>query len=448
MTKPDGLTARLGRFVAETSPGDIPERVRERARVSLLHNLCMARAGRGRYGSADAYARRFHAVPAEATLLSGGARVTAEAAAFANGSLFHARSQDDTHPGSTSHPGAPVMAAALAVAEAEGATGAQFLDAVILGYEALCRAGRDFDELVTKRGFRAAAVIGGFGSAAAAARLMRLDAEQTGHALAFSAHQAGGLAQVWVEGTDEFPMQLGLAAHAGLRSARLASLGMTAARSMLEGAKGFYATYAGADAAPVEALHGLGEAWQFDEVTVKAFPACAILQGPLGALQGLLDTIGLARIDRIDLSLSPYEAGYPGVDNAGPAFAGPTAAKMSAQFCLGVMALDERLRLSDLSRTTEPEIAAMAERITVHPDPAVEPRLCRVRVTLDDCRVLEVEVNEPVGRPDFDAMARFAQQLAPEMDLSEAGVSRLADEVRAIDRAPDMTGLLAACLQK
>ena len=51
----------------------------------------------------------------------------------ADAALMHARSQDDTHPGSTSHPGGAVMPAALAVAEMQGASGAQFLAAVILG---------------------------------------------------------------------------------------------------------------------------------------------------------------------------------------------------------------------------------------------------------------------------------------------------------------------------
>src|SRR5690606_9744079 len=98
------------------------------------------------------------------------------------------------------HPGAPVMAAALAIAEEYDSTGAEFLEAIIIGYEVLCRIGRDFDQEVTGRGFRAAGVYGVFGATAAAARLMRLTSAQTAHALGIATHLAGGLAQVWQEG--------------------------------------------------------------------------------------------------------------------------------------------------------------------------------------------------------------------------------------------------------
>ena len=337
MTEPT-LVETLGRFVAATPSEAIPDGTRARAVVSLLHNLVVARAGRGRYPAAELVARRFHAQPAIATLLACGSKVEPAAAAMANGALFHARSQDDTHPGSTSHPGAPVMAAALAVAEETGASGRDVLDAVILGYEVLGRVGSDIHEALTGRGFRAAAVLGGFGAAAASARLMGLDAAQTAHALAFAAHGAGGLSQVWIEGSAEYPMQLGQGARHGVEAARLASCGMTAARAILEGSRGFDLAYAGGAAAPRRILSGLGVDWQMDAATVKPFPACAILQGPLEALRD-----GLApgeRVQQIALHLPPFEAAYPGIDNPGPVWPSPGATKMSAQFCLGVMALD------------------------------------------------------------------------------------------------------------
>src|SRR5690606_31644308 len=120
--------------------------------------------------------------PGRATLLASGAHCSADWAALANGALFHVRSQDDVHLASTAHPGAPVIAAALAVAETHSASGKAFLEAMVLGYEVLCRTGRDFDQEATERGFRPAGIWGGFGAAAASARLMGLDAKGCGHA--------------------------------------------------------------------------------------------------------------------------------------------------------------------------------------------------------------------------------------------------------------------------
>ncbi|MCB1396888.1 MAG: MmgE/PrpD family protein [Rhodobacter sp.] len=441
MTEPT-LVETLGRFVAATPSEAIPDGTRARAVVSLLHNLVVARAGRGRYPAAELVARRFHAQPAIATLLACGSKVEPAAAAMANGALFHARSQDDTHPGSTSHPGAPVMAAALAVAEETGASGRDVLDAVILGYEVLGRVGSDIHEALTGRGFRAAAVLGGFGAAAASARLMGLDAAQTAHALAFAAHGAGGLSQVWIEGSAEYPMQLGQGARHGVEAARLASCGMTAARAILEGSRGFDLAYAGGAAAPRRILSGLGVDWQMDAATVKPFPACAILQGPLEALRD-----GLApgeRVQQIALHLPPFEAAYPGIDNPGPVWPSPGATKMSAQFCLGVMALDGRLRLADLSRLDDPAIAAMAGRVAVRSDPALAARLCRIEVALDggDTRVLRVA--RAAGQPDVAGIRRFALDMAEDMAMTPETVAQLVAAVEGLDTAPNVAALMRA----
>lgn len=440
------LTRTIGRFVAETPSSAIPEAVRDRARISLAHNLLVALASGGRAAAAEAYVRRFHAGTPEASILGSNDRVDLEAAAFVNGSLFHARSQDDTHAASTSHPGAPVMGAALAVAEAEGASGRAFLDAVIMGYEALCRIGRDTDQEVTRRGFRAAAIFGGFGSAAASARLMTLSAEETRHALSFAAHEAGGLAQVWLEGSAEYPMQLGLAARHGVVAARLAAVGMTAAELALEGRAGLFAAVAGAKEPFPEALAGLGVDWQIAEATVKAFPACAILQGPLGLMRDILSSAGAdADVERIDLALNPYEAGYPGIDNPGPRFASPTAAKMSAQFCLGIMALDHRLWLADLDRLNDYAVRDMAGRIAVHADPDIPERLCALKIEFTDGRVLHGRVDHPAGRPDFEELSSFAHSLGSEASLENDKVDRLLDVVSEIDLADDVRPLLDAC---
>ncbi len=435
----------LGRFVAQTPEAAIPADVRARARISLVHNLTVALAGRAGAGVTQAVARRFHALPAEASLLACGSRVAVEAAAFANGALIHTRSQDDTHAASTSHPGAPVMAAALAVAEVAGASGSAFLTAVILGYEVLCRVGRDFDQKVTGRGYRAAALVGGFGAAAASARLMGLDAAGCAAALGLAAHQAGGLAQVWVEGSPEFPAQLGFAARNGLFSARLAAAGSGAAREIFEGRAGFWAATAGGGAPAVEVLAGLGDDWQFREVTVKPYPACAILQGPLEALGGLVARGAVGPdLAALELRLNPFEAGYAGIDNPGP-FASATATKMSAQFCLGVMAGSGTLTMADLKRTEDPRALALAPRIRVVADPAVPERQCRLRVRTASGKHVRAQVTQAVGQPDWDGIAAFARRMAPEMEASAPAVEALLAAVAGIDEARDLGPLLAAC---
>ncbi|MBI1622415.1 MmgE/PrpD family protein [Aquamicrobium sp. cd-1] len=441
------LTEFFGEVITTTMPADISEAARERARVSLIHNLAVAMAGRRREQVAFRLAVSCHAAPAQATLLHNGARVSTDAAAFANGALFHARSQDDTHPDSTSHPGAPVMAAALAIAEETGASGGEFLDAIIIGYEVLCRVGRDFDQLISKRGYRAAAVFGVFGATAAAARLLKLDPVQAGHALGLATHMSGGLSQVWHEGSAEFPLQLGFAARSGIEAARAAGAGATAAKYALEGPRGFYNAYAGVAGPAVEAVADYGH-WQIEEVTVKPFPACAILQGPMQLLCELLAREGLhgEDVSSLDLHLNPYEAGYTGIDNPGP-FSSATATKMSAQFCLGNGLAYGRLALSDLEQLSDPSVLAHASKIRVVPTSEVAERICLLRITTSSGRVVEKSLEEAVGRPSVSQVQAFALGLASEFGVDQAAIGRMLDLVAGISEAPDV-GELVACVSQ
>lgn len=436
------LTETLGAFIAE---GPLPpEAIVERARVSLVHNLTIAMAGRARETVAHRVAANGRSGPS--ALLASGKRTSPDWAALANGALLAIRSQDDTHLASTSHPGAPVTAAALAVAEAGGATGRHFLEALVYGYEILGRIGRDFDKEASARGFRAAAVWSGFGAAAAAAKLGALDGQAAGHALALTTHQAGGLLQVWREGSAEFPYHLGFGARNGVVAAELAAAGATAGRYMLEGEAGLYAAFAGETRPATEALDGLGERWQLDEVTVKTYPACAVLQGPMGLVLDMGDAIGDASVERCVLDLNPFEATFPGIDNPGPAFSSATATKMSAQFCLAVGLIEDRLALSDLHRLTDPGVLALAQHVEVRSDPTLEERQCRIELSLSDGRTLKGQVNKAVGRPDFDEVRLFARRMASEIGATVEAVDALVDEVARLQERDSIAPLVDAVL--
>ncbi len=445
MSQPRSLTEIFGAFVAATRFDAIPAEIVVRAKVSLVHNLALAIAGRPRERIAHAMAKRLWSAPAEATLLHDGVRVSPEAAAFANAALIHTRSQDDTHPGSSSHPGGVVMPAALAIAEREGRSGAEFLAGLVLGYEVLCRVGRDFDEAITGRGFRVAPVIGGFGAAAAAASLLGLGADQTTHAIGLAAHLAGGLGQVWVEGSAEWPLQLGCAARNGVMAARTAQAGATAARHILEGKGGFYRAYANTTEPAVEAIAGLGETWQFAEVTVKAHPVCAILQGPLDSLLRLVERhkVDPSAVAEASLTLSPYEAAYPGIDNTGP-IASATAAKMSAQFSLALGLLDGRVTMDGLHRFADPAIAALSARVSVAAESAIAPRESRLTLRLTDGSTLTDAITAAVGRPSFAEITTFARGLAAESGAPSNALDRMIGEIDQLDRARSLGGLLTS----
>src|SRR5205085_9881310 len=130
-----------------------------------------------------------------ATVLGSGAKLTKAGAAFVNAETIFAGGKWDTFRMLT-HPGVAILPAALAAAEATGASGRAFLTGVAAGYEVMERMAAEFIPTVMARGFHAGPVFGIFGAAVAAAKIGGLDAEQVNGAIA----QCGNLASGNLEG--------------------------------------------------------------------------------------------------------------------------------------------------------------------------------------------------------------------------------------------------------
>ena len=104
-----------------------------------------------------------------ATVIATGEQLSPAYAGLLNGTLAHSLDYDDTHRASSLHPGAPVVAAALAAAEREAATGKELLTGIVAGYEVGCRVGMAVNaKSHYARGFHGTATCGTFGATAAA----------------------------------------------------------------------------------------------------------------------------------------------------------------------------------------------------------------------------------------------------------------------------------------
>lgn len=442
------LTEQLGDFVAHTKFSDLPSEVVTRAKTCLLHNLAVMLAGRQAEALAHDVVRRHYPTPAESTLVWDGTKVSAEGAALGNAALMHARTQDDTHFPASTHTGSTVIPAAIAVAESEGASGEEFLVAMVLGYEIAGRVGRDYDTIATPRGFRATALFGPFGAAAAAARLMRLPADRVAAALGFAANLSGGLGQTWVEGTSEWRFQVGVAGRHGIFAARLAAAGASAARESLEGVAGFYGAFGGTVEFASRAVADLGVTWEVPEVTLKPFPVCAIQQSPVGMMIDLATRHDLKPADVADiiLELNPYEANYPGTDSVGP-FTDQGGTLMSGQFCMALALAERAAPLAALFRFDDPVLGALTKRCRIVANPAIKPLSSRLTVRTVDQRSLtrETVATPALHKWSFGEEIGLVRGLAPEMEMPAERVERLVAAVRDVDRRPDLAGLVA-CL--
>ncbi len=281
---------RLAEVLATARYADLPEEVIADTERAVLDWLGSALAG-----ALEPAARMVRQVvirfgiSGDATVFHSG-RSSAAGAALANGAASHILELDDIHKGSTVHAAAPVIPAALAVAEREHASGHAFLLAVALGYEAALRIG----EAVNPSHYRfwhPTGTAATFGAAAAAGSLLQLDPVQMLHALGSAGTQAAGLWEFNADGSMSKHLHAGKAAMNGVLSADLAHAGFTGASRILEGDRGFFrAMSSGFDASRI--TEGLGTRWKIGENCFKLHACCGHTHSAIDVALDLRSRIG------------------------------------------------------------------------------------------------------------------------------------------------------------
>jgi 2-methylcitrate dehydratase PrpD len=221
-------------FIADAKWAEFPTAVREKAQLCLIDDLGSLVAGLAAPVSRISAEFVAAQMPGQAaTVMATGLRASAAGAAMANASAANAIDIDDCGIYTWGHPGALLLPAALAVAEANASSGADLLAALVVGYEVAFRAARCFHDHHSV--YRACASWGSVAVAAAAAHLMRLPQEVVWHAL--------GIAEYF---SPDVPMMRGVAhpsmvkhgigwgAMTGVAAADLASRGFTGVPSVME----------------------------------------------------------------------------------------------------------------------------------------------------------------------------------------------------------------------
>jgi 2-methylcitrate dehydratase PrpD len=201
-------------------------------------------------GAADPVtARVFETVRAwgagPSTAIGFGAKLAAPWAALVNGTAAHALDFDDNFDPAKAHATAVLAPAILALAEQEGSSGRQCLDAYIAGLQILGRVGQGVNPAHRNRGWHATATVGAIGAAAACARLLKLDAQQAAYAVSIATSMAAGFMSQF--GTMVKPIHAGLAAKAGVMAASFARNGINAGLHTLDGPTGMNRLMVGPD---------------------------------------------------------------------------------------------------------------------------------------------------------------------------------------------------------
>jgi 2-methylcitrate dehydratase PrpD len=280
-----GLTSDLARRASELSLEDVLTSHVQRARHCLLDWFAVTIAGsREEAARIVCQAALLECEAPRVTLVGTSHRLGPRSAALVNGTACHALDYDDSSFWMTGHPSAAVVTPALAVGEARGASGATVTAAIIAGHDVAARIGAAVGKEHYLRGWHATGTLGAFAAAAAAGRVVGLDAEAMERALGLAATQAAGLKVSF--GTMAKPLHAGRAAANGVMAALLAEQGFTAGLGAVEGHQGFASTQApGFDESRITAE--LGDRQGIEGVLYKKHACCGGTHGAIDALQCL-----------------------------------------------------------------------------------------------------------------------------------------------------------------
>lgn len=392
--------------------------------------------------------------PEESTLIGSSNRISAPAAALANGTLVHALDFDDTHAGGLVHATSVVLPAALAVGEATESSGRQVLDAAVTGLEIATRVASAAPHGFHSRGVHATMAVGVFSSAAVAARLMGLDERQTTSTLGIAGSQAGGLLAFL--GTEASTKQLhpGMAGYAGILAARLAQAGATGPSSVFDGP---HSVFDALTTGPVDTsviLRGLGSSeafeWETTRIGIKPYPACQLSHATLDAVHDAQRQRDFTADEVVELraTVHPDSASVvcaPDRDLAAPS--SDYAAKFSLPWSVAALVVDGHVGLSSYTADSiaRPDVAALARRVVTllgSGDRAAADAPGRVEIELSDGTRLLGEVTRSAGGPDNPLTDE--QLVAKADDLVGGDASELWTEVAALADRSDLTDLFRA----
>ncbi len=338
-----------------------------------------------------------------------GRRATIRAAALINGAAAHALEVDDIFREGIYHPGAPTIAAALAVAQSRRASGEQFLRAVVVGYEISTRIAAAMGR-AHYRYWHNTGTIGSFGAASAAAELLGLDGKRFAHALATVATFSAGLQQAFRADSMSKPMHAGRAAEAGVTAALAAAEGVTGSLDVMEGEVGYGRAmgYRDAGGGPdwERALATLGEDFHITQMTFKNHACCGHAFAAIDGALALKARMRVAAGEIARVRVGGYRATLEVAGIADPATA--AEARFSTPYLVATALTHGSVRLAafEPARLEDPATRALMRRVEVAFDPELDAafpaqRAARVAIESRDGRRGEHLQSTRKGDPDM-----------------------------------------------
>ncbi len=450
-------TRRLAQYAVETRYHDLPDDVVAQAKQAIRDSLgCLLGGTTLAAGRQMCNMILSMAAEGQATVAGMGRRVAPPMASYANAQLTNLLDFDDTlEAEALGHPGATIIPPALALAEQRGASGKEFLTAVVVGYDVFSRVARagkpTFERSKQVRGLATWQV---FGAVAAAVHILGLDPEAAARAFGLAALHAPVpfVGKIY----EERPMwalknNFGWAALGGVLGALFAAEGFDANHEILEGETGFW-VMASSDRCDFAILtEGLGSTYSILDTSFKPYSSCRHTHSTLDAVNHIIHSADIRAdgVRTVRIRSSSKIRGF--ADYRPQSF---IDAEFSLPYLVAMLLLREPTGYGWLGadRWRDPTVLSLADRVYLEVDPEADVDLAkgymrvRASVELEDGRVEEAEVTYPRGHPRNPLSASELQQKF--LGLAEPVIGRtmakqLDSLLDRLDEVPDVAQLTA-----
>ena len=448
-------SAILAQYVANTIYEDLPERAVEMTKMSLLDALGVTLAAGGLCEECSAFVEiaMESGGKKESTILGFGDRVPAHMAAFANGAMAHALDFEDAHDLALVHPNAAAVPAALAMAESIGnVNGKEFIASLAIGCDIVCRLGLAFNENPGEYGWYIPPILGSFGAAAAAGKLLNLDEKGILDAFSLTLCQSTCSAELrYSPHSDIRSVRDAFAAKAGLLAARLAQKGVKGFDHPFEGKAGLFSLYSHGNYDGLRLIEGLGTNFEGANISFKPWPACRGTHTYIEAALHILkehapdpDDIGDVRV-----IVSSFNQMLCEPEKVKKAPQTVIDAKFSIPFTVATAIYHKDVGLEHFTpeRLKNKNVLQLAQKIRYELDPGLGLRDATrgfLEITTKDNQTYAKRIDQAYGHPDnpispkavvakFMSCADKARTKIPEKKLKEAAKCILAlEEVKDI----------------
>ncbi len=445
----DATTEKLVDYTLGTRFEDLPDAVSAAAKDRILDTLgCVA----GGYDHpVSKTARRLaarYSMDTPATIFGSGDKVAPEMAAFANSVMLRVLDMSDTYRiKSGGHP-SDIMGAAFAAAEIAGSDGKSLIIAIATGYEVYCGCCAAID--LNSQGWDQP-VYGVIASALCAGKLLGLNREELGHAVALAAVPNMAVIQTRQGELSAWKGCAGAnASRNGLFAALLAQEGITGPDKPFEGKFGLQDIVG-----PIDWPLQPGEPpRRIAHTNLKSYPICYHGQAAAWAAMDLREGLDVDEIESVDVAT--YDRSFEMMASS-PANWSPQTretADHSLPYVVGTALLTGVLGEESFSEQAlrDPSIGALMQRISVAEDPALSARHpeyspSRVTIRFKDGKEIAKEVDAAKGDDKNPMTAdevkrKFEAQFAVYGDVAQAAA--VIDAVDRLDGAADISALVGA----